>query len=75
MVGEDKNTREVGRDGEGAYAAVTAGLLGAAGGWGGAQDSPLHQPGGRQAESQARQPWVLLGRGKRAISNKEKRSA
>lgn len=35
MVGEDKNTREVGRDGEGAYAAVTAGLLGAAGGMGG----------------------------------------
>lgn len=51
MVGEDKDTREVGWEGEGAYAAGTAGLLGA-GGWGemkGAQDSPLHQPGGRAA--------------------------
>ena len=34
VVGEDKDTREVGQEGEGSYAAGTAGLLGA-GGWGG----------------------------------------
>lgn len=75
VVGEDKDMREVGWDGEGAYAAGTAGLLGA-GVWGVVHRTGpcISQEGGRQAESQTRQPWVLLGPGKRAISNKEKRS-
>lgn len=70
VVGEDKNTREVGRDGEGLGAAVTAGLLGAAGDGGVvAQDLCISQRA-VQAESQARQPWVLLGRGSGRLTKK-----
>ena len=73
MVGEDKDMREVGW-GRGlcsrhSWAAGSRGV-----GVVHRTGPCISQEGGRQADSQTRQPWVFLGPGKRAISNKEKRS-